>query len=827
MISLFYFLRLALRNLLRGGQRVLVALLCITFGIMALVSLTMIAQSIESAILVTPAQLIGGDLSLVPSNGDVLLPGQVAQLEALRQGGKISRYTRIAYNNASIVFHLPGSGEMHFVGIGMGVEPDKYPLAGALTIGEPAGAHLPALLQQVGDMVITRDLARQYHLNVGDPLVLSDLRSGLPVKATVRGIAYDTPNHQGDKLYYTIETAQKLANGQPVVNTVIANTDHAGAAVAKLEEGGWSVNWVAGREADRPGNLWVIGLRGAGILGLLVGGVGIANTMQVLLRRRQRETAIWKTLGYRAGDLHLIFSLEAGLLGLAGSLLGAGLGALISSRVLELLWSTSSVLYQLTFSRTPPLIGVLAGTLTTVIFATWAILISGQARPVALLRNGRLEVRPLTGCLSAGLGLLLAVPFTALTSLVMGSLAAGVGMLALLGIGIALLGGFFSAALWVCARLFSWRRFPLARLAFNNLRRRRVALVFAMLALFVGVLSMSLGLAVRQISLGKISSQSIASQGYNLEILAEAGQEGAIRTAVQAQNPEKAAVGYRAALAGLSLMGGDEPLSALDPILVGRTDPADYAIRGAAWGSRPDGVYAYQDAHLKVGSRVQVTFRGGAIRTLTVVGSYEINDRSPHLFPLTGLLMPAEGFTRFARPDSITFFVQIVPSQVNRVAADLSAALPQATVVDLTAYAARYMQSYRRLYVLPMFLAGFALLAGLLLVANSVSLAMLDRRYEIGILKTVGYSPRQVLLIFSLEYGLVALLATGAGVLVIEGLLALLALLAHLPVGLLLLASPALLLIALFGVGLTLLAVFGVAWDSIRLSPVVILNEWG
>src|SRR5207249_832156 len=54
----------------------------------------------------------------------------------------------------------------------------------------------------------------------------------------------------------------------------------------------------------------------AGLLALLIGGVGIVNTMQVLLSRRKTEIAMLKTAGYRRGDLYLLFGLEAGLLGL-------------------------------------------------------------------------------------------------------------------------------------------------------------------------------------------------------------------------------------------------------------------------------------------------------------------------------------------------------------------------------------------------------------------------------------------------------------------------------------------------------------------------------
>jgi putative ABC transport system permease protein len=123
-------------------------------------------------------------------------------------------------------------------------------------------------------------------------------------------------------------------------------------------------------------------------------------------------------------------------------------------------------------------------------------------------------------------------------------------------------------------------------------------------------------------------------------------------------------------------------------------------------------------------------------------------------------------------------------------------------------------------------MSGLALLAGLLLVANSVSLAMLDRRYEIGILKTVGYARRQILFVFAVEYGLVGLLATGAGLRAIEGLLALLAIAARQAAVVLLLNFPSLALIAFCGVGLTLLTVINVTWNPTRVPPLVVLNDW-
>jgi predicted lysophospholipase L1 biosynthesis ABC-type transport system permease subunit len=95
----------------------------------------------------------------------------------------------------------------------------------------------------------------------------------------------------------------------------------------------------------------------------------------------------------------------------------------------ELFSRTTNLLIGWSISPLPVLIGVLVGIMTTVIFALWAIVSASRARPMALLRNEPVEASALPRTKSLLLLVLLALPFTALTSLVMGSLLKGVGLL--------------------------------------------------------------------------------------------------------------------------------------------------------------------------------------------------------------------------------------------------------------------------------------------------------------------------------------------------------------------------------------------------------------
>jgi len=67
-------------------------------------------------------------------------------------------------------------------------------------------------------------------------------------------------------------------------------------------------------------------LIGIASISLLVGGVGIANSMYTSVLERTREIGIMKAIGARNSDIMLILLAEAGLLGLFGGMIGCFLG---------------------------------------------------------------------------------------------------------------------------------------------------------------------------------------------------------------------------------------------------------------------------------------------------------------------------------------------------------------------------------------------------------------------------------------------------------------------------------------------------------------------
>jgi len=114
-------------------------------------------------------------------------------------------------------------------------------------------------------------------------------------------------------------------------------------------------------------NVVVVGIA---MISLIVGGIGIANTMYTSVLERKKEIGTMKAIGARNSDVLMIFLIESGLLGLIGGIIGAligvgialgvafGANSVFGSEIIQLSISFPLVISVITFSS---LIGILSG----------------------------------------------------------------------------------------------------------------------------------------------------------------------------------------------------------------------------------------------------------------------------------------------------------------------------------------------------------------------------------------------------------------------------------------------------------------------------------
>ena len=755
-------LRYAARNLLRGGQRTLLATACVGFGVMSLVALQLLSSMIAASIALDARSVLGGDASL--SRGDRTLTAEdVAALEGMRTRGELKAYALISQSGGAILKRA-GAERVRVLGRSLGVSPGTFPLVGEMRLGGMPAAAFGRLIAEPGTAVITRDIADKMGLATDDRFTLGGGPEGAPTRLRVTGIAELTPDHQGDTVFYSLATARRLAGREDVAGSAQVLWGPAPPAVETLKSAGWSVTMPdeIAKQRARVVDLFGLMLKGAGILGLLLGGIGVSNTMQVLLARRKLEIATLKTLGYERRHLVLLFGLETAMLGAVGGLAGAAAGAGLSFWLRTLLGRVGPIMLGSSVDPRVLAGGVAVGVATAVIFGLHAIARASAVRPSTLLRD---LPTPMVWGEAAVLYAALGVLFSALAAAVMRSVLYGVGVVAAGAVGLALLVALLGAGFFAIVAV----PLPLpgiVALARRNLRRNPLHTLVALVALFCGVFT--IGFAGATISNGRdrLEKQALPSHGYNVTVYAAPADAGPVAAALERAGVKSVQRFVRSpAAARISSGRSLDALRGVTGLDLGRTGTvrivegawnkgaalAPARLRGEPW-------------KLKTGDAVELSSSRGESARLSIAGFYELQRVSPLMPRVSGLILDEATVLRLGGPAAqVNFTGEVEKGRLDAVARDLARDAPDALVLRAADLVSETQVAVANLFAFVVAVAGLALVAGGVLIANSVGLAMLQRRREMGIFKAIGYSSARILAGIAVEYVLLGLVAGVAG----------------------------------------------------------------
>ncbi len=442
----------ATRSLARGGQRTLLAIFCVAVGVMAIVSLQLVGESVNQGLTGNIRDSNGGDISITSPLVD-LRADQISFLDQLQTDGVITTYTAVSAHRAQALDQKGHQTEFEL----RGVDPTKFPLAGTPTFLNPSGATLQSTLTGM-NIVLSKNLATTLGVSIGDSVnITSD--DGRAFNGTVAGIVASAGFFQRPQALISLDGYASVtsSSGLPVSYGAVyanvpghtdANAEKAKKAISQqLQASGTGAQVTTTKDALQQNQSNVQNIRYflqvVGLLSLLIGGVGIVNTMQVLLRRRQIEIAVLKTAGYQRGDLYALFGLEAGLLGFVGGVVGSAAGVGVSMLVNQLV--TQRFFIDLPQVLDPGIIasGVIIGVATALIFGLMPIVQAAQIRPLAVIRGVSEGLEGVGILLRIGLLTLLAVLFFVLSYVILGSLVVALGAIIGTGILLAILAGIF------------------------------------------------------------------------------------------------------------------------------------------------------------------------------------------------------------------------------------------------------------------------------------------------------------------------------------------------------------------------------------------------
>jgi len=235
------------------------------------------------------------------------------------------------------------NGESQLKGIGSGVviaEADAmFNIQSTMLAG-----NLQAIATNLNAVIIGKGVAQKMNVGLDDNITISSSQGIIKV-LKIAGI-FTTGNKSIDesKCYIHISTAQQfLKKGSTYITEIYANLIDGDKSIyyaEKLQQltdykvEGWETTYSDTLSGDK-----IRSIMGAliPIVILLVAGFGIYNILNMTIIQKMNDIAILKATGFSGKDIIHIFVLEAVIMGIIGTGLGLGIGAVLI-KILQYVW---------------------------------------------------------------------------------------------------------------------------------------------------------------------------------------------------------------------------------------------------------------------------------------------------------------------------------------------------------------------------------------------------------------------------------------------------------------------------------------------------------
>jgi putative ABC transport system permease protein len=653
------------------------------------------------------------------------------------------------------------------------------------------------------EVVIDRTSATKGSFAIGDPI--SVISQAAPHDYTVVGIVTfgDADSLAGASIAgFETPVAQQLLAVPGQFDTIVvkaADGTTPAALVANLDKTVGKASGVSGievltgaeqtaaQQADVQKGLSFLSqfLLAFAFVSLFVGTFIIYNTFTILVAQRSREMALLRAIGARRRQVMGSVIVEAAAIGLVASAVGIAAGLAMAKGLEKLL---SAVGFELpsgdmVIAPRTLIVSVVVGVGVTLASAVIPARKASKVPPIAALRDVAVEHN--RGVLRRSIiGLAVLVAGAALFGIgVTGGVLATVGLGAVVAIvGVFVLGPVIARPL---AAVIGW---PLAttgmtgRFARQNAMRtpRRTSSTAAALMIGVALVAFISILAAST----KASTSDTLEASMRGDFVVNAGtSSGGVSTAIEPQLASLSTIDAVSPirLARATVVPADAPASTTDPTTTTAADVAgidpttiDQVFDGKVTAGQlhdvdATGVAVKQDEaeakHLGIGDQVTATFKNGVAVPLNVTAIFST--------ALTGsggssYLVSLDTFQANAQTELDSLVLLKVRDGVTPAAAraeveQVLAGYPNAELQDQAEAKAAIEKEIDQMLNLIYGLLALAIVIALIGIANTLALSVHERTRELGLLRGIGMTRRQVRGAIRWESVIIALLGTGLG----------------------------------------------------------------
>ncbi len=506
-------------------------------------------------------------------------------------------------------------------------------------------------------------------------------------------------------------------------------------------------------------------------IALFVGSFLIINTFSIIVAQRGRELALLRAIGASKRQVVRSVLLEAFLIGVVGATLGLLLGVVLAMGIKALFATIGLDLSGsgLVFAPRTVIAAYVVGILVTMVAAWVPARRAGSVPPVAAMRDSidtGIGHHPVRRGLEVGVLVLGVVAFLyglfvadsrelwwiggGIVGLVLGTafLAPFVGRPVISGLG----------------RLYRAAFGSVGRMAEQNSVRNPGRTAATASALMIGMTLVAL--------MGVVASSTTASVDKQIEetfradyILSNAvGQPFSSTVADRVAQVDGVREVSPVRFSSAQVDGGQLYVTAIDPRSFADVEQIEPTSGTADLDEDSVMLSTKHEGGRSVGDTVEVTM-GSSTKELTVVGFYDEIQAigSPEVLMSVDTVEAMNG----SAADNWAFIFLDSGADKAQVESDIEQIVekqPLVTLKDQAGYADEQRASINQLLYLIYALLGLAIVIAVLGIVNTLGLSVMERTREVGLLRAVGLSRRQLRRMITLESVTIALLGALLGI---------------------------------------------------------------
>jgi putative ABC transport system permease protein len=773
---------MAWRDSRRNRSRLFLFVSSIVLGIAALVAIFSLGDNVRSDIDRQAKTLVGADL-VIESNKRV--SSRIRPLlDSLGDERSVER------TFASMIYFTKNDGT-RLVQV-RALEGD-YPYYGSI---ETTPVRAAKSFRNAKEALVDKTLMLQYNAKVGDSIQIGDVTfaiAGVINKAPGRtGISTTVAPPVYIPLKY-LDSTGLIQRGSRIATTYYykynlpVDIDQVVSGIEpRLEKEGLDYDTVEERKRNtgRAFEDFNQFLTLISFIALLLGCIGVASAIHIYIREKIASIAILRCLGVNSSQAFLIYLIQIVSIGLIGSVLGAVSGVLIQQQLPAVLKDFLPVEVTTTISWKAVMQGIVSGIIISLLFALLPLVTVRKISPLYTLRLAVEQIRfrdPLKWLVYAII-LLFVAGFTwwqihNWRQAFIFTLSIFVAFLLLAFVAFVLR--------WLVRRFFpsSWNY--LWRQGFANLYRPNnqtliLIVTIGLGAAFIGTLYFIQNILISRVTLSGSGSQpnmvlfdiqnnqkdSVAAltRQYRLPVLQQVPivtmRVEEINHETAAQVKQDSASGYRTeAFEWEFRVTYRDTLTNTEKLTAGKLYGPVKSPDDVIYISMEDR-YAKR-IHVNLGDKIIFNVQGTLIPT--VVGSFRevdwqrVQTNFRVVFP-TGVLEEAPQFhvlvTRVPSPEVSAGFQQAIVRKY-----------PNVSVIDLNLILTVLDEVLDKIGFVIRFMAGFSIITGVIVLIASVLISKFQRMQESILLRTLGASRKQILMITALEYFFLGALAAATGIL--------------------------------------------------------------